>query len=58
MYIEKNMLENTFNTMMNVKGKKKDNIKARMNIPLLCHHKNMDLVYNGSRVAKLKASFS
>jgi hypothetical protein len=58
MYIEKNMLENTFNTMMNVKGKKKDNMKARMNIPLLCHHKNMDLVYNGSRVAKLKASFS
>jgi len=44
--------------MMNVKGKKKDNMKARMNIPLLCHHKNMDLVYNGSRVAKLKASFS
>jgi len=58
MYIEKNMLENTFNMMMNVKGKKKDNMKARMNIPLLCHHKNMDLVYNGSRVAKLKASFS
>jgi len=58
MYIEKNMLENTFNMMMNVKGKKKDNMKARMNIPLLCYHKNMDLVYNGSRVAKLKASFS
>jgi hypothetical protein len=58
MYIEKNMFENTFNTMMNVKGKTKDNIKARMNIPLLCHHKNMDLVYNGSRVTKPKANFS
>jgi hypothetical protein len=58
MYIEKNMFENTFNTMMNVKEKTKDNIKARMNIPLLCHHKNMDLVYNGSRVTKPKASFS
>jgi hypothetical protein len=58
MSIEKNMFENTFNTMMNIKGKTKDNMKARMNIPLLCHHKNMDLVYNGSRVTKPKASFS
>jgi hypothetical protein len=58
MYIEKNIFENTFNTMMNIKGKTKDNMKARMNIPLLCHHKNMDLVYNGSRVTKPKASFS
>ena len=57
MSIEKNMFENTFNTMMNIKGKTKDNMKARMNIPLLCHHKNMDLVYNGSRVTKPKASF-
>jgi hypothetical protein len=44
--------------MMDVKGKTKDNIKARMDILLFCHHKNMNLIYDGSRVAKLKASFA
>jgi hypothetical protein len=43
---------------MDVKGKTKDNIKAKMNISLFCHHKNIELVYNRSRVAKLKASFA
>jgi len=42
---------------MDVKRKIKDNMKARMNIPLFCHHKNMELVYDGSWVAKLEASF-
>jgi len=31
--------------IINVKGKKKDNIKARMDIALFCHNKNMELVY-------------
>jgi hypothetical protein len=47
MHIEKNMFENIFNTIMDVKGKTKDNIKARMNIALFCYHKNMELVYAG-----------
>jgi hypothetical protein len=29
MHIEKNMFENIFNIMMDVKGKKKENMKAR-----------------------------
>jgi hypothetical protein len=47
MHIEKNVFENTFNTVMDVKGKTKDNIKARMNISLFCHHKNIELFYVG-----------
>jgi hypothetical protein len=43
---------------MDVKGKTNDNMKVRMNISLFFHHKNMKLVYNGSRVAKPKASFA
>jgi hypothetical protein len=39
MHIEKNMFENIFNTIMYVKGKTKDNIKARMDIALFCHRK-------------------
>jgi hypothetical protein len=57
MHIEKNMFENIFNTVMNMKGKTKDNIKSRMDIALFCHCKHIELVYVRSRVAKLKASF-
>jgi hypothetical protein len=32
MHIEKNVFENIFNMVINMKGKSKDNIKARMDI--------------------------
>jgi len=57
MHIEKNLFENIFNTVMDVKGKTKDNIKARLDLALFCHRKNMELVFDGSRVAKPRASF-
>jgi len=57
MHIEKNVFENIFNTVMDVKGKTKDNIKARLDITLFCNHQNMELVHDGSRVAKPRASF-
>jgi hypothetical protein len=34
--------------IMDMKWKKKDNIKARMDIALFCHSKNMELVYISS----------
>jgi len=58
MHMEKNVFENIFNMIMDVKRKTKDNIKARMDIALFCHRKNMKLVYVGSWVAKLKVSFA
>ena len=42
MHIEKNMFEN---------------IKARLDIALYCNRKNMELVYDESRVAKPRSSF-
>jgi len=57
MHIEKNVFENNFNTVMDVKGKTKDNIKARLDGALFCNRKNMELVCDGSRVAKPRASF-
>jgi hypothetical protein len=42
---------------MDVKGKTKNNINARMNISLFCHCKNMELIYDESWVAKSKANF-
>jgi hypothetical protein len=56
MYIEKNVFENIFNTVIDMKVKTKENMEARMNIHLFCHRKNMKLIYNGSRVTKFKAS--
>jgi hypothetical protein len=57
MHIEKNMFENIFNIVMDVKGKTKDNIKARLDIALFYNRKNMKLVCDRSRVAKPRASF-
>jgi len=57
MHIKKNMFENIFNTVMDVKGKTKDNIKARLDVALFYNRKNMELVRDGSRVTKPRASF-
>jgi hypothetical protein len=57
MHIEKNVFENIFNIVMDVKGKTKDNIEARLDVALFCNRKNMELVCDGSRVAKPRASF-
>jgi len=47
MHIEKNVFENIFNTIMDVKGKTEDNIKARLDLALFCSRKNMELVCEG-----------
>jgi hypothetical protein len=47
MHIEKNVFENIFNTIMDVKGKTKDNIKARLDLALFCNRKNIELVCEG-----------
>jgi len=57
MHIEKNVFENIFNTVMDVKGKTNDNIKSRLDVVLFCNRKNMEFVCDGSRVAKPRASF-
>jgi hypothetical protein len=57
MHVEKNVFENIFNTIMDVKRKIKDNIKARLDIALFCNRKNTELVCDESQVAKPRASF-
>jgi len=58
MHIKKNMFEDIFNIVMDVKKKIKDNIKARMNIVLFCDHHIMELLNDGVCVAKPKDIFS
>jgi hypothetical protein len=43
-HIENNVFKNIFNMVMDVKGTTKDNIKARINIALSCHCKNIEFV--------------
>jgi hypothetical protein len=57
MHIEKNMFENIFNMVMDVKEKIKNNIKARMNIVLFCDRQIMELLNDGVCVAKPKDIF-
>jgi hypothetical protein len=57
MHIEKNVFENIFKTIIDEKGKTKDDIKARLDLTLFYNQKNMEFVFDGSRVAKLRASF-
>jgi hypothetical protein len=51
------MFETIFNTIMDLKEKTKDNMKAIIDIPFFYHHKNIELVYDKSWVVKPKVSF-
>ena len=47
MHIEKNVFENVFNTVMNIEGKKKDNIKDREDLAMFCRRKELEKNANG-----------
>jgi hypothetical protein len=47
MHIKKNVFENIFNTMINMKGKTKDNMKVKMDMHLFYHYINIELIYGG-----------
>jgi hypothetical protein len=48
-----NLCDRDIATVMDVKGKTKDNIKARLDLTLFCNYKNMELVCDGSRFVKI-----
>ncbi|CAM8891125.1 unnamed protein product [Rhodiola kirilowii] len=54
MHVEKNVFENLFNTIMDVKGKTKDDgVKCRKDIGLYCRRPELELkMYRGRLVAK------
>jgi hypothetical protein len=54
MHIKNNVFENIFNTIIDIKGKTKDNIKARMNIALFYDHQNIELFNDGYMSQNLK----
>ena len=59
MYIDKNMYDNLFNSMMDIKGKSKDNIMARMDLKEYCKCIELKLMeVDNGRIHKPKAKFS
>ncbi|XP_059292009.1 uncharacterized protein LOC132045446 [Lycium ferocissimum] len=59
MHIEKNYFDNLFNTVMDVKGKTKDNQKARLDLKEYCRRPELNLQELAkNKVFKPRASFS
>ena len=56
MHIEKNVFDNIFNTILNIKGRSKDNAKSRADLQLYCKRNELD---RDSRTGKyLKACYT
>lgn len=47
MHIQKNIFDNIMNTILNVPGKTKDNLKTRLDLPNLCHRKGLEVTKDG-----------
>ncbi|KAG8382892.1 hypothetical protein BUALT_Bualt05G0126500 [Buddleja alternifolia] len=58
MHIEKNVFDNVFNMVMNVKGKTKDNINACLDLQNVCKRRNLNLKEVNEKCLKPKASYA
>ena len=59
MHIKKNVFDNVFYTIMDVKGKMKDIPKARADMKNICKHPLLELVkVSPGKVLKSKASYT
>jgi hypothetical protein len=59
MHIEKNVFENIFNTVMDIKDKTKDNIKARLDLELYCSRSELALrQHSTGNTVKPKAKYT
>ena len=59
MYVEMNVFDNLFNTMMDIKGKSKNNVKERMDWKEYCKWPKLELIEVGNgRIYNPKAKLS
>jgi hypothetical protein len=59
MHIEKNVFDNVFNTVMDIKEKTKDNVKARKDMSIICRRPELELVDLGNgKFKKPKALYT
>ena len=56
MQIQKNIFDNLFNSMMDIKGKTKDNVKVMMDLKEHCRQRDLEIVESSNgRLFKPKA---
>ena len=58
MHIEKNVFDNIFNTVANIPGKSKDNLKARLDLRDVCKRPELEPDMTNSRYPKAKYTLS
>lgn len=59
MHTESNVFQNVFNTVMDIKGKTKDNVNARMDIRVHCNRPTLELEEMGNeKLLKPKAQYT
>ena len=59
MHIKKNIFDNIFNTIMDLKGKSKDNTKTIMNLKEHCRRKELELIdVGGGKYWKPKTQYT
>ena len=57
MHVEKNVFDNVFNTVMDIKDKTRDNVKVRMDLKEYYRHRELELqVQPSGKVLKPKAN--
>jgi hypothetical protein len=56
MHIKKNVSDNIFNTVMDMKEKTNDKIKVKIDLALYCDYRNMKLINGRFHVTKPKAT--
>ena len=57
MHVEKNVFDNVFNTVMDIKGKTKDNANARIDMKKICKRPTLELIVENDRYKKPKATY-
>src|SRR5262249_5754384 len=57
MHVEKNVFDNMFNTVMDVKGKTKDNARAREDLKTICKRPELELQCRDDKIFKPKATY-
>jgi len=58
MHVEKNVLDNVFNTVMGIKDKTKDNANARQDLKLICKRPRLELIVENEKYKKPKATYA
>jgi len=57
MHVEKNVFDNIFNTVMDIKAKTKDTANARQDLRLICKRPKLELVLENEKYKKPKATY-